>query len=172
MYLPSPEYPLMLKTVPEPAVMIATPDFRAHDWHDTFFLHVRRGDYLHPLNRHHCVDLMEYYRHCLKAFGDATCFVVSDDMEWCMESLPELLQKRIWCSPDMSDAETLHWMSKCQRGGICANSSFSWWAAYFIHRSNSACRIFMPTPWGYPPLAPVYDLYPSWAEVVPADEKN
>jgi len=34
-------------------------------------------------------------------------------------------------------------MSKCSKGGICANSSFSWWGAFL----NPNRTIIMPSRW-------------------------
>jgi hypothetical protein len=41
-----------------------------------------------------------------------------------------------------SELDSLYLMSKCS-GCICANSSFSWWAAYL----NSERRIVIPSKW-------------------------
>ena len=155
-------------------VSLANLDFFAHDWPRTFFLHVRRGDYLHPTNRHHYIDLVGggYYGRCLEAMKavGGVCFVVSDDMTWCRQTLPSIAPpglSLLWCPTDTTDAETFYWMTMCGAGAICANSTFSWWAAYFIHRSHGpSARLFMPKPWGHPPMPPVRDLYPSWVDAL------
>jgi hypothetical protein len=141
------------------------------DWPNTFFLHIRRGDYLHPLNTHHNISLLPYMRKCLTEYDSErhTCFVVSDDIEWCRRELPFLIpewSKWMFCSSECSDLETLFWMQLCMQGGICANSSFSWWSAYFLHKKEPIVRIFMPAQWGTPPLPPARDLHPSWARKV------
>jgi hypothetical protein len=137
-------------------------------WHSMFFLHVRRGDYLHPANAHHAVNLWDYYRRCLREYRPYTpCFVVSDDMEWCRQNLPEVDSRRnwIWCPP-LPDTEVLFWMSVCEKGGICANSTFSWWAAKLGWNSRKKGRYFMPATWGTgSTFANTRDLYPSWAIV-------
>jgi hypothetical protein len=134
-------------------------------WHQSFFLHVRRGDYLHPANAHHAVDLREYYWKCLQRFpNDLVCFVVSDDMDWCRANLPELDPGRqwMWCPP-LPDTEVLFWMSACA-GGICANSTFSWWAAKLGWDARKRGTYCMPATWGLgPTFANTRDLYPSWA---------
>jgi hypothetical protein len=155
------------------------PSLIPHNWSSTFFLHVRRADYLHPGNTHHRVDLIEYYRECLQRMaGDdggkgRTCFMVSDDIEWCRRELPRLLSgwrgEWLFCSPTISDSETFFWMTACGLGGICANSTFSWWAAYFLHRlrgASATVQIFMPALWGHPPLPPARDIHPPWATAV------
>lgn len=136
-------------------------------WHTLFFLHVRRGDYLHPANAHHAVDLRDYYRQSLAYFPkEMGCFVVSDDMEWCKANVPNLDPGRqwIWC-PSLPDTEVLFWMSACE-GGICANSTFSWWGAKLGHDARKKGRYIMPATWGHgPAFANTRDLYPSWANV-------
>ena len=36
-------------------------------------------------------------------------------------------------------------MSFCEKGGICANSSFSWWASYI--NANSKKVVTFPSKW-------------------------
>ena len=157
-------------TVPAPprlaTELIGTP------WHRTFFLHVRRGDYLHPANAHHNVQLTEYWRTCLSEMSvGLTCFVVSDDMEWCQQHLINEIGaalcerfKWTWCPNTCSDVETFFWMTLCDAGGICANSTFSWWAAWYLKQRCGTTSVFMPRVWGLPPLPPAQDLHPPWAK--------
>ena len=144
-----------------------SPSMISLPWHSMFFLHVRRGDYLHPANGHHAVDLRDYYCRCLRTFPrEMACFVVSDDMEWCKVNVPELDPGRrwIWCPP-IPDTEVLFWMSSCA-GGICANSTFSWWAAKLGWDVKKKGQYHMPVPWGYgPTFSNTRDLYPSWAVI-------
>jgi hypothetical protein len=139
---------------------------------DTYFLHVRRGDYLHPLCTHHRVSLDAYWERCLSLIPvtDATQFLVcSEDMDWCKAELPSRLSSvapQQWrFLPPCDDAATLTAMIGCEAGGLCANSSFSWWAAYWIQ--NTAKRVFMPGTWGHPPMPVARDLWPPWAIRVP-----
>jgi hypothetical protein len=132
-------------------------------WNTTAFLHVRRGDYLHPYNRHHNIPVESYIGYSLRMIPFAThVFVVSDDMTWCREALPRLFpEERRWMfAPEgLTDKDTFYWMTKCKAGAITANSSFSWWAAFFA-QSEVCC---MPSPWALPPLPPGNDIYPPWA---------
>jgi hypothetical protein len=135
----------------------------AQDWSRTFFLHIRRGDYLHAANQHHQIKVESYLRKSLLQYPtELTCFVVSDDIEWCQQTLPTWFSRSFVFCPATTDSETLFWMSLCA-GGICANSSFSWWGAYFQKRGSRVC---MPTPWGTPPLPEARDLIPAWATSV------
>ncbi len=137
-----------------------------NDWSNTFFLHVRRGDYLNVWNRHHNVNLMDYYKRCLSQFY-GTCFVVSDDIAWCKKELKNVYPNILWCPESCTDAECLYMMTLCKKGGICANSTYSWWASYILKQAVEDARIYMPATWGHPPMPPVRDLYPVWAIQVP-----
>jgi hypothetical protein len=160
--------PSTFPTPPSPPALRA--ELIPHAWHKTFFLHVRRGDYLDPANAHHAVDLQDYWRQCLREMPvDWTCFVVSDDMAWCRRELEGIVGnvwkgKWLWCPEGLSDVETFFWMRACT-GGICANSTFSWWAAWYVKRRIPGAKLYMPRVWGYPPLPPTRDLYPAWALV-------
>jgi len=134
----------------------------------TAFMHVRRGDYLHLANRHHYVDLDSYYRTALSLFpDDCMILVVSDDIQWCREELPrrygDIVGAHRWilAGEQTSDYHTLGLMSQCTAGGVCANSTFSWWGAYFIENADKI--VTMPSSWGNPPLPPAVDIWPAWA---------
>jgi hypothetical protein len=157
--------------LPIPAAPVRLlPALISNNWSATFFLHVRRADYLHPANTHHRIDLGAYYRACVRRFpAGATCFVVSDDMAWCRAEMVRVVAERrlLFCPEEASDAETFFWMTSCAAGGICANSTFSWWAAAFVHRLwGSSALICMPAVWGRPPLPPARDIHTPWATVV------
>lgn len=139
-----------------------------------FFLHVRRGDYVSsPYTAHHRVELQDYYRRALTLVDASHPIVVcSDDRDWCIATLPSALSdvvaphRWIFVPSNVSDAETWAIMAACD-GGICANSTFSWWGAYFSRRTE----VYMPDIWGYPPLPPAHDVYPDWAVQLPVSKK-
>jgi hypothetical protein len=142
-------------------------------YRDFAFLHVRRGDYLLDVCRHHNVDLTNYYQYALSYFSNNRIYILvcSDDIEWCRQVLPDryrhLIRDDRWEFFDGSDYETLRAMTACGHGGICANSTFSWWGAYWGHL-QSASRIYtMPYTWGYLPLPQPNDLHPTWATILP-----
>jgi Glycosyl transferase family 11 len=129
------------------------------------FLHVRRGDYLHPFNAHHSVDLTEYYERALILFPDnALVYVCSDDIEWCKATLPgrygSVVKAHRWRWVVGDEFETLSVMMGCSLGGMCANSTFSWWGAWLNPFAEKL--VIMPELWIHPrpghPLA--RDLYP------------
>ena len=153
--------------IPAPAILPTS-----SRWSSYAFLHVRRGDYLNPLCRHHYVELADYYRYAISLFADSDTriLVCSDDIEWCRATLParyaDLIAADRWEFFVGDDLETLGAMVSCRSGGICANSTFSWWGAYWgFHRSGGIYT--MPSIWGYPPLPTPVDLHPSWATVLP-----
>ena len=160
---------LYFPTAPLPPPLLLSKGARRPD---TYFFHVRRGDYLNPLCAHHNVPLERYWERCLRLLlpSDKTQFLVcSDDMAWCKATLPSrlagLVKPHQWeFSAATTDAETLSEMIGCDAGGICANSTFSWWAAYWIRNKDK--RICMPATWGFPPLARAVDIWPPWATKV------
>ncbi len=96
------------------------------------FLHVRRGDYVN--SPHHYIDLESYYGRALKRFGpDTTCLVVSNDTEFC-RTIPWLQNVKHRIVENENELDTLWLMSMCGRGGICANSTFSWWGGWLNDR--------------------------------------
>ena len=127
------------------------------------FLHVRRGDYLSPHHTHHYVDLEDYYRTALSLYDPgARILVCSDDIAWCKEMLPrrysDIVKPHCWVFVNEDDVTTLGLMTACEYGGICANSTFSWWGAYW----NPSPRklICMPKTWGKPPMPEAKEIYP------------
>ncbi len=106
---------------------------------DGYFIHVRRGDYVnHPV---YTIDYPEYFRKAIVHFPEASTFyIVSDDIEYCKNSI--LFNGLKVEFVDLDTLDTLHFMAGC-KGGICANSSFSWWGAYLCKREI----ITMPKKW-------------------------
>lgn len=138
------------------------------------FLHVRRGDYLEASSTHHCVDLSAYFRRALSLVDRTISILVcSDDMAWCKATLPGRYADIVgahrwtWMPENASDVDTLVAMTRCRYGGICANSTFSWWGAYM--NTSVEKVVYMPATWGYRPLPPVRDLYPKGCIILSTD---
>lgn len=105
---------------------------------DSVFLHIRGGDYVgHFL---HDIQLDGYYQRAIEHFPDAHFLVVTNDVAYAM-SRPYLVGLK-YTLVDEPEIDTLYLMSQC-KGGICANSSFSWWGAYL----NPHRKIVMPDQW-------------------------
>ena len=97
---------------------------------NSYFIHVRRGDYLN--SNIYKIDYDKYYKmaikHILSITPKAHFFIVSDDIQYCntFSCLKQINKTLI----DLPALETLYLMSLCEKGGICANSTFSWWGSY------------------------------------------
>lgn len=105
---------------------------------DSIFLHIRGGDYVG--NVYHDIGLDAYYQRAIAYFPGAYFLVVTNDPDYAMKRpfLSNLNYKIV----TESEIDTLFIMSQCA-GGICANSSFSWWGAYL----NPHRKIVMPDRW-------------------------
>jgi len=132
----------------------------------SFFLHVRRGDYL--ICTHHYVNLDDYMRRACSLFpSDAAMIVCSDDLNWCKATLPALTGRNNIIFYDDDDFATLRTMVHCDLGGICANSTYSWWAAYFGSGVNPLRTYTLPRIWGQPGvIPPAGDLLAPWAIIL------
>ena len=105
---------------------------------ESIFLHIRGGDYVgHAV---HDLHLDAYYQRAIAHFPDAHFLVVTNDVEYAV-SRPWLADVKYTLVME-SEIDTLYLMSQCA-GGICANSSFSWWGAYL----NPDRKIVMPDRW-------------------------
>jgi hypothetical protein len=104
-----------------------------------YFIHVRRGDYVnHPV---YTINYDSYFRKAIEYFPkDAHFYICSDDINFCKQS--ELFTNIVSHFIDTDPLDTLAFMAGC-RGGICANSSFSWWGAFLGGREI----ITMPAQW-------------------------
>ncbi len=113
-------------------------------------IHIRRGDYINNqrvLNEYGICSI-DYYKNALELINQKTSsptyFVFSDDIKWAKANLP-LPQDTVFIKDsNISTAEELVLMSKCQHN-IIANSSFSWWAAWL--NQNPQKIVIAPTPW-------------------------
>ena len=98
------------------------------------FYHIRRGDYL-KLSPVYGIDLENYYAQSAKLFNaNVVFFVCSDDLAWCRENIKTNHPMEFI---DENEVMTLWVMSLCKQGGICANSTLSWWGAY-LNQSERA----------------------------------
>lgn len=102
------------------------------------FLHIRGGDYVgHAV---HGVQLDRYYQRAIALFPGAHFAVFTNDRPYA--------QSKTWLRDiphtyiEEPDVESLLLMSKC-KGGICANSTFSWWGAYL----NRDRTLVLPDVW-------------------------
>lgn len=110
----------------------------------TISLHVRRGDYLLPQHSHFVKLDTSYYEMALHSLNidkkNCQIMVFSDDMSWCKNNLCKL-HNNIHYIENNIDFVDICLMSLCKHN-IIANSSFSWWAAYF--NKNQDKKIVCP----------------------------
>lgn len=114
---------------------------------DTVVIHVRRQNFPCKLGS-------DYYLTALQSFDidrRKTRFVVfGDSSEWVCEAL-DLPEDTVFMNRDRtkSDLADLYLMS-CAKRLIIANSTFSWWAAWFAGRNGA--QVVAPKHWGYPAM--------------------
>ncbi len=116
-----------------------------------YFIHVRRGDYVN--NKNHEMNLARYYDNSIKCikkndsrWKDRRFVVLSDGIDWCIEK--KLFQThglKIDYIKNMNEIETFILMVNTRRGGIAANSSYSWWGLW-LNKNKKAMRI-LPKKW-------------------------
>ena len=135
---------------------------------NTCFLHVRRGDYISHLI--HRVDLKQYYVNAIAFIctkhPTAQVLVFSDDIDWCATQDAFTSRSNVSFCSESDPVKALSTMAACELGGICANSSFSWWGAYL--NPNPLKTVVFPSVWmnGY---AHSDDLYAQNSWVMDCD---
>lgn len=133
----------------------------------TISLHVRLGDYTKLA--HHQVDLGGYYAQTLKRLKPGSrLHLFSDEPEKCAATFAGFANTNrivFTVAKTRSDVESLYEMSLCRGGNITANSTFSWWGAWFAHQAGSPWATY-PNNWGKGMPLPT-DLFPEWATVIP-----
>lgn len=99
---------------------------------NTVFLHIRGGDYIN--NWVHDVELdTNYYKKAIKKFPEGTHFsIFTNDIEYAKSK--SFLNNISHSFVNENELDSLFLMSQCS-GGICANSTFSWWGA-FLNRDR------------------------------------
>ena len=106
---------------------------------ESVFIHIRGGDYVnHPI---HDIKLDNYYERAIKLFPEETVFsIFTNDIEYAQSK--SFLKNVPHVFVNESEVDSLYLMSQCS-GGICANSTFSWWGAYL----NRARKLILPSRW-------------------------
>jgi len=107
---------------------------------DAYFLHVRRGDFVN--NRYHEFNLENYYKRAVRQINTGIAYVVSNDVAWCEEW--DFLKDVRHSIVRENEVDTMAIMKTCSKGGIAANSSFSWWGLYL---NTSRQHLIVPSRW-------------------------
>lgn len=132
---------------------------RFSDLDKAVFIHFRRGDYVnHP---YHWFDLTSYYRRSVKHFPvDSVFYIFSDDIEFCKKDPFVATLTNVRFVENLNEIESMWLMSLCGRGGICANSTFSWWGGWLNKQRDSSVKIIYPDKQFPQPFMRSTDLVP------------
>jgi hypothetical protein len=117
-----------------------------HDLSDTMFIHVRGRDHIHNVNSVHKMDDIDhYYQKCLERTKDEDIryVIFTDDLTY-LSSLRFVNFLESYDIIQVDELDTIYLMTQCGKGGICSNSTFSWWGSYLNASPNK--RVYMPTP--------------------------
>ena len=148
-----------------------------NDYNNTISIHFRLGDYKN-LQHIHPIMPYEYYQTALNYILDNTnqpvatrvlFFCEEDDLSdvtvtinKLKENFPQIAFER--ASPELQDWEQMLLMSCCKYN-IIANSTFSWWGAYF--NTNEFKLVCYPSLWFGPSVTHnTKDLFPDeWVKI-------
>jgi Glycosyl transferase family 11 len=148
-----------------------------HNYDNIVSMHFRLGDYKYKQDCHPLMKY-EYYRNSVQHIIDRTennklkvlYFCEELDTEQVLIIINQLKEEFLECTFVKIDHEIFDWvqmlmMSLC-RHNIIANSTFSWWGAYFnSHKDKIVCY---PDVWFGPTLAKtdLRDLFPEmWTKI-------
>lgn len=129
--------------------LLVLPEITQNPHENSIFLHVRRGDYTY-LKLHGGYNYDLYYKNAMdymkSKFDCLHVYVFSNDLEWCKNwNLLKQYDGYQFYFLNLNELETLKFMTKCDKGGIGANSSFSWWGGYLNDHQNKT--IIFPNQW-------------------------
>lgn len=147
-------------------ILIETSKEYGYDYDNMTSMHFRIGDYKNIQWAHNLMPV-EYYEKCISYIIDTTgnstlnilYFCEKEDNEDVLGKIKYLQNRFVWCKFIKSDDSIDDWkqmlMMSCCRHNIIANSSFSWWAAYFnSHTDKIVCY---PSQWFGPNLVLSHD---------------
>jgi len=101
---------------------------------ECWFIHVRLTDYVYHNKRDmHFIDLNDYYKECLRKINsNERIYLFSDDTLSNVKKYYPFFEEyeHIEHVNEKNELIAFYMMMKCGKGGICANSTFSWWASY------------------------------------------
>lgn len=131
----------------------------------TAFLHVRLGDY--KILPHHQVNLLAYFVRCMSMFPDDTRFLIFSDSLDEVKTYSIFSDRCVFVEED-SEYSAIYLMSRCGAGAITANSTFSWWGAFFARQQtkSSTFQAYMPDTWLAKASESTHMIYPPWATII------
>lgn len=109
------------------------------------FIHVRGRDHILANNpAHNMRKINNYYEKCLMSIAmEAKFFIFTDDTDF-LRSLKFVNKLTHYTIIMENELDSLFLMTQCKAGGICTNSSYSWWGSYL--NPNPKKQVFMPLP--------------------------
>jgi hypothetical protein len=137
----------------------------------TISIHFRLGDYKHKQEYHQVLHL-DYYRRALELVGyasneDLVCvFCEAEDIDYVERAVLELgvnIDRTVYVDRTIPDWRQMLMMSVCNVN-IIANSTFSWWGAYFNNTPEKV--VIRPKIWFGPRIShEICDMFPDdWIE--------
>ena len=138
-YIPESFCPRLRAALPAPPPLPST----------AAFLHVRGGDYVHHWFHDVGLNKASYYERAIALFPPDTVFYLfTNDKEYAEAQpwLDDLYGRVVWQASAVEE-QALAAMAACPRGGICPNSTFSWWAAYICSRAQAPGTYVLPSAW-------------------------
>jgi len=133
----------------------------------TVFIHVRLGDY--KILPHHQVPLLSYYARAMAGFPEDVRFLVFSDTPDEARTLTAFHERCVFVEEE-DEYKALFLMSLCGAGAITANSTFSWWGAYFARQAKGKemgeFKTYMPSKWMSACEESTASIYPTWATVL------
>jgi hypothetical protein len=133
---------------------------------NTYFIHIRGGDYLHYENEWG-FNILKYYKKCFNQIDPSINYIVFSNDNVYAESVMRNFNISYKISDIVDPVDTLIKMANCA-GGICVNSSFGWLGAFF--QGNTRGKVFMPSIWNN--YHDCKGIYPEWAKIIDVESIN
>jgi hypothetical protein len=126
---------------------------------NSFFIHVRID-----LQAIFLFDLTNYLIKCIEhiqkhyQLNEIHFYIISDNLDktrYTYGNIFNSLPNKTYVNDN--EINSFYLMTLCKLGGICWNSTFSWWGAYLNNNSNKL--IYMPSKWIDPNITTMIDVY-------------
>lgn len=135
------------------------PALRKAYYTNTYFVHIRAGDYL--TDDRFNLNLVEYYSKCFSLLDTSTKYIVFSNDNAYADTYMKQFNINFSISDKTDPLHVLIEMANCA-GGICANSSLSWLGGYFQKEPRG--NIYFPSIWMNG--IDYQGVYPSWSTII------